>query len=120
MNKIQPIASRETNYIYHMLSVARCGYDNAYGAKYRGDYPADDLSVLKKHEKLITCAGGSHWGGLYTLLICYPAAKWQGTAKEFYREIIRQADAGEVPDHYLSLAPAAREIASVMAMHYDD
>ena len=119
MNKIRLIASRETNYIYHMLSVARCGYDNDYSAKYRDLYPAEDLAILKKHEKLITCAGGSHWGGLYTLLLCYPAAKWQGTAKSYYLEIIRQADAGEVPDHYLPLAPAAREIASVMEKHYD-
>ena len=62
MNKIRMIASRKANYIYHMLSVARCGYDNDYGAKYRGDYPQEDLALLKKHERLMTCAGGSHWG----------------------------------------------------------
>ena len=54
------IASRKANYIYHMLSVARCGYDNDYGAKYRGDYPQEDLALLKKHERLMTCAGGIH------------------------------------------------------------
>ena len=119
MNKIQMIASRETNFVYHMLSVARCGYDNDYGARHRVDYPAEDLAVMKKHERLITCAGGSHWGRLYSLLLCYPAARWQGTAKSFYQEIIRQADAGEVPELYLPLAPAAREIAAVMVKHYD-
>ena len=119
MNKIIMIASRETNYIYHMLSVARCGYDNDYGAKHRSDYPEEDLAVLKKHERLITCAGGSHWGELYTLMLCYPAAEWAGDAKSFYGEIIRQADSGDVPEQYLALAPAAREIADVMVRHYD-
>lgn len=38
MNKIKLIANRETNYVYHMLSVAKCGYDNDYGRKYRGLY----------------------------------------------------------------------------------
>ncbi len=119
MNKIRMIAGRETNYIYHMLSVARCGYDNDYGAKYRGDYAIEDLAVLKKHERLITCAGGSHWGGLYTLMICCPAAEWAGDAKSFYQEIIDEADSGDVPEHYLALAPAAREIAEVMVRNYD-
>ena len=119
MNKIQMIASRETNFIYHMMSVARCGYDNEYGKRWRGDYTAEDLSVLKQHASLITCEGGKHWGKLYTLMLCYPAAFWPGTAKSFYEEIIRQADAGEVPEQYLPLAPAAREIAVVMVKCYD-
>ena len=29
MNRIRLIANRETNFIFHMLSVAQCGYDNA-------------------------------------------------------------------------------------------
>ena len=119
MNKIRMIASREANYIYHMLSVARCGYDNDYGAKYRGAYPHEDLALLQQHEGLIPCAGGSHWGELYTLMICWPIAEWTGDAKSFYQGIIDQADRGEVPEHYLALAPAARGIAEVMVRNYD-
>lgn len=119
MNKIKMIASRETNYIYHMLSVARCGYDNDYGAKYRDDYPKEDLAILKEHESLITCAGGSHWGELYYLMICYPITEWTGDAKSFYQWIVDQADSGDVPEHYLALAPAARDIAEVMVRNYD-
>ncbi len=119
MNKIRMIADREANFIWHMLSAARCGYDNAYGTKVRGTYPEEDLAVLKRHEDLITCRGGEHWGALCSLLLCYPAGRWQGSVKAFYEEIVRQADAGEVPEHYVPLAPAAREIAVVMAKHYD-
>ena len=31
MNKILFEIDPDINYLYHMLSVARCGYDNAYG-----------------------------------------------------------------------------------------
>ena len=54
------IADLNTNCIYHMLSVSRCGYDNDYVARHRDAYQADDLAVLKRHEDLITCRGGEH------------------------------------------------------------
>ena len=31
MNKILFSADPEISYIFHMLSVSKCGYDNAYG-----------------------------------------------------------------------------------------
>lgn len=47
MNKIHFTANKDTNYIFHMLSVAKCGYDNQYGDKYKSLYPNEDLTVLK-------------------------------------------------------------------------
>ena len=38
INKIKFVANRDTNYVFHMLSVAKCGYDNEYGEKYRTRY----------------------------------------------------------------------------------
>ena len=35
MNKIRFEIDPNINYLYHMLSVARCGYDNDYGRRYR-------------------------------------------------------------------------------------
>ena len=51
MNKIKLIANRETNYVYHMLSVAKCGYDNDYGRKYRECYAENDLASSNKYLK---------------------------------------------------------------------
>ena len=48
MNKIRFDANMDTNYVFHMLSVAKCGYDNAYGEFYRDLYPAEDWQCLKK------------------------------------------------------------------------
>lgn len=114
------IANRETNFVFHMLSVARCGYDNSYGTKYRKDYPEQLLNTLKKHEQLITCSGGNHWGKLYTPLISIPACG-SVSAKEYYQEFLRRINSGEAPeyctDHRLFL-PAA-EIADTMSRCYN-
>ena len=32
MNRIRFTADKDTNYVFHMLSVAGCGYDNGHGA----------------------------------------------------------------------------------------
>jgi hypothetical protein len=74
INKIKAKVSRETNYIYHMLSVAKCGYDNEYGNNYASYHQAKDLKILKDNETLITVKGGEHIGELYGLLIAQPAA----------------------------------------------
>lgn len=48
MSSIKAIISKNSNYIYHMLSVSRCGYDNSYGEKYRKYHDEIDLNILKK------------------------------------------------------------------------
>lgn len=63
----------ETAYVYHMLSVARCGYDNDYGARWRGLHDKTDLSVLHALERELTICGGEHEGRLYRSLISLPA-----------------------------------------------
>lgn len=74
MNKIKTKVSRETNYIYHMLSVAKCGYDNEYGNKYLSKHLPEDLKILKENESLITVRGGEHCGELYHWLVSVPAS----------------------------------------------
>ena len=74
MNKIKTKVSRETNFIYHMLSVAKCGYDNEYGDKFASLHASDDLKILKGNESLITVAGGEHCGELYWYLVSVPAS----------------------------------------------
>lgn len=89
MNKIKTKVSRETNFVYHMLSVAKCGYDNEYGTKYAAPlHSADDLEVLKKNETLITVKGGEHCGELYWWLVSLPASSDE--AASLYYEAFKQ------------------------------
>lgn len=74
MSKIIVSITKNTNYIYHMLSVSKCGYENQYGEKYKNIHNKTDLETLKKNEELLTVVGGSHFGRLYNVFVSTPAA----------------------------------------------
>lgn len=102
MSKIRVKINPITNYVYHMLSVAGVGYDNAYGRQYRHIVPEADLAVLRAHEKQLTVKGGEHCGEWYGPLVC-------------------EASRGLVPpeEYYASVDdPAMAEVCRVMASHY--
>ena len=119
MNTLHFAANADTNYVYHMLSVARVGYDNAYGARFRADYPADDLAVLKSYEDLLIVRGGEHCGALYYMMVSFPACAEQPT-KDYYAELLDQAINGPVPPEGEVYRPIVADICRVMIRHYDD
>ena len=82
-NRINPIISIDASYVYHMLSVAKCGYDNDYGSQHAHLHPPADLAVLKQREHMLTVKGGEHMGMLYPLLVIFPAAM-ENAAQRYY------------------------------------
>ena len=118
MNKIHFIANKDTNYIFHMLSVAKCGYDNQYGDKYKSLYPNEDLTVLKKYEELITVCGGQHRGALYGILVCEPACA-KLSAKDYYTDLLQKAMFGDIPHELGESSKIICEISHIMIKHYD-
>ena len=119
LNTLRFIANPDTNYVFHMLSVARVGYDNAYGARFRNDYPAEDLAVLKSYEDLLTVCGGEHCGALYYMMGTLPAGAEQ-SAKEYYTDLLDEAINGPVPPEAEVYRPIVADICRVMIRHYDD
>lgn len=118
MNKIRFAVHPDINYIFHMLSVARCGYDNAYGAKYRHLYRPEDLATFKAHEDLLTVRGGEHCGALYHLMVCRPA--WgEITAKAYFLDLPQRILWEDIRDIYAPYAEIIRELSEVMVRHYD-
>lgn len=117
MNKIRFVGNKDTNYVFHMLSVAKCGYDNAYGDYYRELYPTEDLEVVKENEQLITVSGGEHCGFLYGTLVG-GAACANVPAEDYYAELLRMIDADEVPQGYEEYIDAVYKISTVMMKHY--
>ena len=100
MNKIRFEIDPNINYLYHMLSVARCGYDNDYGAKYRALYPAEELAAFYDNRELLTIQGGKHWGELYSLLIFHPAG-YADSLADYYGEVLATCEsirAGVIPE----------------------
>lgn len=88
MNKVRIIINKSANYVYHMLSVARCGYDNAYGERYRHLHSTEKLDVLKSNERLLTVSGGEHIGELYFEVIVAPVATGKCDIIEYYNDLI--------------------------------
>ena len=126
MNKIKLVANKDTNYVFHMLSVAKCGYDNEYGKRYRGRYSQADLNILKASENLITVCGGEHCGLLYGLLVSEPACA-RVSAKEYYDSMIDIGTAiknGNVPDgideEKIQYTDTIISISDIMVKYYDD
>ena len=119
MNQLRFIANPDTNYVFHMLSVAQVGYDNAYGERFCGDYPVEDLAVLKGYEDMLTVRGGEHCGALYYMMVVLPACAEQ-SAKEYYAALLEQAINGPVPPEAEVYRLPVADICRVMIRHYDD
>lgn len=119
MTQLRFTANADTNYVYHMLSVARCGYDNAYGERFRADYPAEDLAIIKSYEDMLTVRGGEHCGALYYMMVVLPACAEQ-SAKEYYTALLDQAENGPVPPEGEVYRPIVAEVCRVLIRHYDD
>ena len=117
MNKIKFIANRETNYIFHMLSVSKCGYDNSYGDAYKHLYSQEDLAVLKNNEDLLTIRGGEHVGKLVTLIV--DAAIGKIPAKELYQLYVQKIYDGDYPQELSEYKELILQICNVMIKHYD-
>ena len=112
-------AHPDTNYVFHMLSVAKVGYDNAYGERFRGDYPVEDLAVLKGYEDMLTVRGGEHCGALYYMMVVLPACGEQ-SAREYYAALLDEAINGPVPPEAEVYRPIVADICRIMIWHYDD
>lgn len=118
MNKIHFSADPDINYIYHMLSASKCGYDNAYGEKYRSRYDAADLKCLKDQEDHLTVCGGEHCGDWYGGIVCEPA-KLRISAKKYHEETIAWIEDGNLKlpkDELDSIVCICR----VLIRYYDD
>ena len=53
------------------MSVAKVGYDNAYGEKHKDSMSSEDIATMKKYEKELTMKGGEYNGKLFWTHIGY-------------------------------------------------
>lgn len=116
--KIVFCSNPDTNYVYHMLSVAGCGYDNAYGEKYRSRYDAADLSFLKQYENELTVCGGEHCGKLYHLCVTLPA-RAEIPCVRYYESLLAAKDE-DIPPAMKQYKEAVFGICRIMIRYYVD
>jgi hypothetical protein len=60
------------NYVFHLLAVARVGFDSDYANRYRDTVPPDDLATLQRHRHLLEWESGDT-GALTPIFVFFPA-----------------------------------------------
>ncbi len=60
------------NYTFHLMAVARIGFDSDYADRYQDTVAADDIAFLQKYRKMLTFGMGSG-GDLVDIMIGFPA-----------------------------------------------
>jgi len=63
---------RGVNYIFHLVAVARAGFDSEYADTYRWSVRPNDVGLLEKHASELAFKDG-HTGHLAGLLVFHPA-----------------------------------------------
>lgn len=86
--RIRAVVAKNCNYVYHMLAVSGCGYENDYGSEYRSLHAEADLQTLKRNERHLTVSGGEHEGKLYFLCVALPASLDDDTPVQAYYEAL--------------------------------
>ena len=117
MNEIHFTINREANYTFHMLSVARCGYDNRYGANYRNRYPKEDLELLKALERELTVVGGEHVGELTYFLA---GSCLSEKSKAFFEGVLDTIRKNGTYEGFENYTQQIVQIATILSKHYED
>lgn len=112
------IARLQVNYAFHILSVAKCGYDNDYGCKYRSLYDDKDLEVFAENRTELTIEGGSHAGKLLWIPsgLCMVQQDLQGFLEESIQQI--EQDNFDLPFYDKSQKETVLKILEVYKKYY--
>jgi hypothetical protein len=70
--QVKAVVEIGPNYAFHLMAVARVGFDSEYADKYRGTVLPDDLEMIKKYGKDLIFGGGSS-SEIIGPLIAWPA-----------------------------------------------
>lgn len=77
------VIEKYTNYLYHMLAVAKVDYHSEYSLKYEDMHDKEDLEILKKYSYILTINNGENLGEVYELLICTASVVAKSSREDF-------------------------------------
>jgi hypothetical protein len=70
--QVRAVVEIGPNYAFHLMAVARVGFDSEYADQYQSSVLPDDIAFMQKHKELITFAAGTG-GDLVDILPGLPA-----------------------------------------------
>lgn len=110
MGKIQCVYDKDNNFFFHLMSVAKVGYDNAYGEKYKDSMSCEDIATMKKYEKELTMKGGEYNGKLF----------WTGMYAGNAQDVINRIHSGGGFPGFESYTDVLLEIFGIFLKYHDD
>lgn len=110
MGKIQCVYDKDNNFFFHLMSVAKVGYDNAYGEKYKDSMSSEDIATIKKYEKELTMKGGEYNGKLF----------WTGMYAGNAQDVINRLHSGGGFPGFESYTDVLLEIFGIFLKYHDD
>ncbi|AKI97348.1 hypothetical protein [Kosmotoga pacifica] len=95
MKSIKTSLEIGTNYIFHLLSIARINYDNNYSHKYESTVSEKHREVLQKFKDRLSFANGNA-GDLVEYMVFFPAYLGFNSQSDFerYFQLIKKAAQG--------------------------
>ena len=110
MGKIQCVYDKDNNFFFHLMSVAKVGYDNAYGEKHKDSMSSEDIATMKKYEKELTMKGGEYNGKLF----------WTGMYAGNAQDVINRIHSGGGFPGFESYTDVLLEIFGIFLKYHDD
>lgn len=110
MGKIQCVYDKDNNFFFHLMSVAKVGYDNAYGEKHKDSMSSEDIATMKKYEKELTMKGGEYNGKLF----------WTGMYAGNAQDVINRIHSGGGFPGFETYTDVLLEIFGIFLKYHDD
>lgn len=110
MGKIQCVYDKDNNFFFHLMSVAKVGYDNTYGEKHKDSMSSEDIATMKKYEKELTMKGGEYNGKLF----------WTGMYAGNAQDVINRIHSGGGFPGFESYTDVLLEIFGIFLKYHDD
>ena len=96
--QVRAVVEIGPNYVFHLMAVARVGFDSEYADRYQGSVLPDDVAYIQKHKDQLTFGGGSS-SELVGPIIVFPAY-FNLNSKEMIQEHYDLLDVSLANDDY--------------------
>jgi hypothetical protein len=71
--QILAVVEKCPNYIFHLMAVAKVGFESEYADIYMNSVLPEDIAFIKEHENLLSMGGVGYCGDLLPIMLFFPA-----------------------------------------------
>jgi hypothetical protein len=97
LKKVTAVVEEGPNYIFHLMAVARNGFNSDYAETYKDAVPSDDIAFLTQKRELLSFGAGSG-GELVDIIIFLPSyfnLETEDSLRDYFRLLESALDSGD-------------------------